>query len=126
MKLLFEFAMDSGWVDINPAVGAAAPLQKTDGYHTWTEAEVLQFQTYHPLGTQARLALNIMLYTGLRISDAIRIGPQHIKDGMIGVKTKKTGANIFTPVLPPLAEVISIQNIRAAFSSLPQKEAEAR
>ncbi|NVM43001.1 tyrosine-type recombinase/integrase [Ochrobactrum intermedium] len=111
MKLLFEFAVDSGWIDNNPAVGAAAPLQKTDGYHTWTEDEVLRFQSYHPLGTQARLALDIMLYTGLRISDAIRIGPQHIKDGMISVKTKKTGTDIFIPVLPPLTESIASAKI---------------
>src|SRR5690606_8950983 len=54
MKLLFEFAVDSGWIETNPAIGAAAPLSKTGGYHTWTEDEVIRFQKHHPLGTQAR------------------------------------------------------------------------
>lgn len=111
MKLVFEFAIDSGWIDENPAIGAAAPKHKTDGYHTWTKEEVIRYQEYHPLGTQARLALDIMLYTGLRISDAIRLGPQHIKDAMLSVKTKKTGADIYIPVLPPLLSSIAASSI---------------
>ena len=111
MKLLFDFAIDSGWIEANPTAGAAAPKHKTEGYHAWTEEEVVRYQNYHPLGTPARLALDIMLYTGLRISDAIRLGPQHIKDGMISVKTKKTGADIYLPALPPLLASIAASKI---------------
>jgi hypothetical protein len=35
------------------------------GYHTWTLDEVHQFEERHPIGTKARLALALLLFTGL-------------------------------------------------------------
>ena len=29
----------------------------SDGYHTWTEDEIVQFEQRHPIGTKARLAM---------------------------------------------------------------------
>lgn len=43
--------------------------------------EVLQYQERHPIGTKARLALDLILFTGTRKSDAIRLGKQHAKRG---------------------------------------------
>jgi hypothetical protein len=34
------------------------------GYHTWTPEEVRQFERRHPIGTKARLALALLLFTG--------------------------------------------------------------
>lgn len=106
MRALFKFAKDSGWVTVNPAEGVKVSPPKTDGYHTWTVEEVARYQERHPVGTQARLALDIMLYTGLRRSDAITFGRQHIKSGRIVMKAMKNGADLDMPVLPPLAESI--------------------
>lgn len=111
MKVLFNFARDSGWVDTNPADGIEARAPKTEGFHTWTIEEVECFQNYYQLGTQARLAMDIMLYTGLRISDAFSLGPQHIRDGYISVKTQKTKTEVFIPVLPPLAKSIGASKV---------------
>ena len=36
------------------------------GYHTWTLDEVHQFEERHPIGTKARLALALLLFTGQR------------------------------------------------------------
>jgi integrase len=107
MRALFAFAKDSNWLTENPVrddIKAAAI--KTDGYHTWTVEEVEQYQAHHLVGTQARLALDIMLYTGLRRSDAIVFGRQHIRNGVITFRTRKTGAEITLPLLPPLAKSI--------------------
>lgn len=107
MRTLFEFAKDNEWVTRNPTDGIKAKAVKTDGYHVWTMEEVARYQNKHPVGTQARLALDIMLYTGLRRSDAITLGPQHIKDGVITIRAQKNRAEIIVPVLPPLAESIA-------------------
>jgi integrase/recombinase XerD len=40
--------------------------------------EVAQFEERHPIGTKARLALAIILYTAGRREDAVRLGPQHV------------------------------------------------
>lgn len=107
MRALFNFAKDSGWTKVNPVTDEIkAAKSKSDGYHTWTVEEVERYQKRHPVGTQARLALDIMLYTGLRRSDAIILGRQHIKDGVISIRAGKNGAEITIPVLAPLAKSI--------------------
>jgi integrase len=111
MRALFKFAKDSGWVPNNPADGVKVSQPKTDGYHTWTVEEVERYQERHPVGTQARLALDIMLYTGLRRSDAIVLGRQHVREGRLKIRASKNGAEIDIPVLPPLAESITATKI---------------
>lgn len=106
LRAVFAFAKDSGWLEENPAVSVAMKKPKGDGYHTWTVEEVEKFQATHPVGTQARLALDIMLYTGLRRSDAIILGRQHVRNGHIHIKAIKNSADIDVPILPPLAASI--------------------
>jgi integrase len=106
MRALFAFALDNAWVEKNPADGLVARSIKTDGYHTWTVEEVERYQNRHPVGTQARLAMDLMLYTGLRRSDAIALGRQHIRDGVVSIRAGKNGAEITLPLLQPLAESI--------------------
>jgi hypothetical protein len=71
---LMKYAVEVGLREDNPAAGVKLPNLKTDGYHSWTEAEIAQFQAYHGLGTRARLALTLLLYTGQRRGDVIRMG----------------------------------------------------
>lgn len=111
MRALLKFAKDSGWITVNPAEGVKVSPPKTDGFHTWTVEEVARYQERHPVGTQARLALDIMLYTGLRRSDAIIFGRQHVKDGRMKIRAGKNNAEIEIPVLPPLAESIAATKI---------------
>lgn len=106
MRALFRFAKDSRWLETDPTEDIKAKHVKTDGYHTWTTDEVARYQSRHPVGTQARLALDIMLYTGLRRGDAITLGRQHIRNGVISIRAGKNNAEIVIPVLPPLAESI--------------------
>lgn len=107
LRALFEFAKDSGLTTKNPTDGISSQPPKTEGYHTWTMDEVERYMQRHPVGTQARLAFDIMLFTGMRRSDAIILGPQHIKDGVINFRAKKNGAEITIPLLPPLAASIA-------------------
>jgi integrase len=107
MRAIYNFAQDSGLVERNPTDGIKAPKHKTDGFRTWTEAEVEQYCKRHPVGTQARLALDILLYTGLRRDDAIQLGRQHVRNGFIEIRAGKNRAEIIIPLLPPLAESIN-------------------
>jgi integrase len=74
----------------------------TGGHHTWTVEEVEQYRAHHPVGTRARLALDLLLFTGLRRSDIIKIGRQHVKEGVLAVRTTKTGAVVNIPIFPEL------------------------
>jgi integrase len=80
------------------------------GYHTWTLDEVRQFEERHPIGTKARLALALLLYTGQRRSDITRIGRQHVRDGKLTF-TQFKGRNrkpkrLVLPVIRALQQVI--------------------
>ena len=87
----------------NPATGVKLPNQKTDGYHSWTDAEIEQFEAHHGQGTMARLALTLLLYTGQRRGDVIRMGRQHIRDGVMHVRQQKTGIELAIPIHATLA-----------------------
>lgn len=106
MRALFAFAVDSGWRDDNPAEKVAAPMPETDGHHTWTVEEVRRYQEKHALGTQARLAMDLLVYTGLRRGDAVKLGRQHVRNGKIFYRTLKNGVELEIPLLPPLARSI--------------------
>src|SRR5437764_4887290 len=60
----------------------------------------------YPIGSRARLALALLLYTAQRRSDVIRMGRQHIRDGAIHVTQKKTGVALAIPLHPKLAAII--------------------
>ncbi len=69
-----------------------------------------QFEARHPVGTRARLALALMLFTGQRRSDIIRFGKQHAKDGKLNF-TQFKGRNrkpkrLTLPILPALQRII--------------------
>jgi hypothetical protein len=61
----------------DPIWGVRVKMPKSSGHHTWTEDEIAAFQAYHSVGSKARLALTIGLYTALRRGDAVLVGRQH-------------------------------------------------
>jgi hypothetical protein len=93
-----DFCVAEGFRQDNPASGIKFKLPKSDGFHAWTEAEIAAFESRHAIGTQARLALALLLYSGQRRGDVIRMGPQHIRDGAIHVRQAKTGATLVIPI----------------------------
>lgn len=108
---LFNFAVDRQWLKSNPARGIAKLKTPSIGFHTWTEEEAEQFEANWPVGTRERLAFDLLVYTGVRRSDVVRLGRQHTKQGEITITTEKS-RNMGAPVevtitiLPPLARSI--------------------
>jgi integrase len=106
MRALFRWAVETGFVRDDPTRHVKLLPGKTDGFHVWSEAEIEKFEARWPVGTRERLALAILLYTGLRRGDAARLGRQHVRDGVITIRTEKTGAPVTIPMLSELAAVI--------------------
>jgi integrase/recombinase XerD len=101
----------------DPTQGVKAiPAKSRTGFHTWTEEEIAQFEAHYPIGTKARLALAVGLYTGQARQDAVAMGPQHIRQGILHWIRKKTAhttaLNLFIPVLPELREIIDARASR--------------
>lgn len=88
LRTLFNWAISEKLMTHNPAV-AISKINKSEGFHTWTEAEVEQYRRTHALGTMARLALEIMVNIGARISDAALLGPPHDIGGVLSFIQQK-------------------------------------
>jgi integrase len=58
------------------------------------------------VGTREYLALALMLNTAQRRSDAIRLGPQHIRAGRLVFSQKKTGKHLDLPIIAELRTAI--------------------
>lgn len=91
MSHLFKWATEAGHYEISPAIGVSKVKVKSDGFHTWSVGQVEQYRKAHETGTMARLAIDILLLLGLRRGDAMVVGRQHLKDGLISIRTQKTG-----------------------------------
>jgi integrase len=104
MRGLCKWAADAEHIAADPARDVAMLRVKTTGFPAWTEADIERFEARWPMGTRERVAFDVLLYTGLRRGDAVRLGRQHVRDGMFRIKTEKTGAEVIAPLLPPLAQ----------------------
>jgi integrase len=108
LKRLFAYAVKAGMRPLrdNPADLTDSFKMRGEGFHTWTEAEIEQFERHWGIETKARLALALMLHTGLRRSDVVRLGPQHVRQGRIRITQTKTGAPVTIPVHSALRAAI--------------------
>jgi len=67
-----------------------------------TDAELDQFESKWRLGTRQRLAYALLLYTGQRVGDVVKMNRADISEGMIYVVQEKTGAKVWVPITPEL------------------------
>jgi integrase len=105
-----------GWVDHclalklttnDPLAGVKlANMPRTGGHHPWETAECEQFEKRHPIGTRARLAYELLLQAGQSRCDVVRMGRQHIRDGMMTMGRQKTGVPFNVEVMPRLQAAI--------------------
>jgi len=107
LRGLFRWAVEADLAAQDPTRDIRPPKKSTDGHHVWTDEEIARFEAHWPLGTRERLALDILIYTGLRRGDAAGLGRQHVRDGVIRITTEKTGEPVTIPLLPPLATSIA-------------------
>ena len=107
IRAILDYALDAGLVERNVARDVKLFSSEGDGFHTWSIDEVALFENRHPVGSKARLALDIMLFTGLRRSDVVVLGKQHVRNGVLTIRTMKTGEIVSLRLLPSLAESIA-------------------
>ncbi|SEO08184.1 Phage integrase family protein [Palleronia pelagia] len=111
LRQLFRFATRYDLHDTNPAGQVEYLATNADGYHSWTLEEIKAYEATHPVGSMARLALALALYTGQRRSDLVRFGWQDLRESSDGVVwlsfTQHKGRNrhpitLEIPIIPEL------------------------
>jgi integrase len=120
LRNLMAWAVTEGLVaaEKNPTIGLKNLRLRSDGFRVWDENHLAQYRAKHPLGTRARLAVELLVNTGLRRSDIVRLGRQHVRDGVISIKLQKTGAQVDITLLPDLQTAIDSMPSSAALTFL--------
>ena len=98
IRMLMRFAIDEEWRRDDPTLGVKTIRIRSEGFQTWSEDDITAFEAKHAIGSRARLAMTLLLYTGQRRSDVVTMGRQHVRAGRIHVVQQKTKARLAIPV----------------------------
>lgn len=104
IRVLINFALERGKMEHDPARGIKK--FKEGEHHTWTEAEIGQFEKRWPIGSPERTAFALHLYTGQRRADVCRIKWADIRGDLIHVIQEKTTAELLLPIHPELRKAL--------------------
>ena len=106
LRILMRHALDVEMIERDPTLRLKGYSKKTAGFHTWSEDEIAAFEDRFPIGTMPRLAMSIMLYTGQRRGDAVRLGWGHVTGKRIAVQQEKTGTPLAIKMHASLIEAL--------------------
>ena len=106
MKGMFAWGKKMRMVIADPTIGVEPPGYKTDGFPPWAVEDVIAFRSRHAIGTPERLAMELMLLAGLRRSDVVMVGKQHITGRILSMDTAKTGARVTVELSDEMVKVI--------------------
>jgi integrase len=93
---------ERGLIEADPARTVRAPrvakAKGDTGHRRWTGDEIAAFRARWPIGTAPRAMMEFIYWTGARISDAVKAGPQHVdRDGVLVITQGKTGDKAYVP-----------------------------
>ena len=106
LRGLIDHAMSLDMIADDPLAGIKLVPVKSNGHHPWDMEECAKFEARHPLGTRARLAYGLILQDGHSRCDIVRMGRQHVRDGVLSLARQKTKVAFEVPVMPMLQAAI--------------------
>jgi integrase len=106
VRALMQYCIEQRLRDDDPTQGVRGAKIKTEGFRTWAEPDIEAFEAKHSIGSRARLALALLLYTAQRRSDVVKLGRQHIRSGVLHLRQQKTGRSLEIPVHPALQAIL--------------------
>lgn len=109
LAVLMEYACALEWRENNP-VRHTAKYADGPGFHSWTDEEIAQYRAQYPLGTTARLVLELVLNTAARRCNVAGLTRDSICDGRIITDHAKDGNT---------TSVRLLESTRAALEALP-------
>jgi integrase len=86
-------------MDDDPSEGIKTiPCKKTEGHTPWTNEDIARYRDHWNIDTPERLALELIYWTGARMSDAGRLGRGMVDaDRWPNFTQMKTGGNVSVP-----------------------------
>ena len=98
-RLWGAWCLEHSFFDSDPAA-RVKPVRsaKTQGHPPWTADHIAAFRAHYPIGTSTRAIMEVLHWTGCRISDAVAIGPQMVgRDGVLSFRQTKTKDHAYVP-----------------------------
>jgi integrase/recombinase XerD len=106
LRTFFRFVHGSGWLPTNPALTIKPPKVDDSPTMPFTREEFVRVlkacEKYPNPKNKVRLKALVLLlrHSGLRIADAVTLSKQQIKDGVLTLRTAKTGTDVRVPLHP--------------------------
>ena len=76
LRAFCQFCVEPDIIKTDPTIGIRLPkVRDSGGHHTWTDDEVAAYEAKHPVGSKARLALALGVYTMQRRGGRRAHGP---------------------------------------------------
>lgn len=119
LRQIFKFAVSKQWMEVNLARDAENLRTPKGGHETATNEQLAAYFAFHKSGT-AHLAMTILKETGVRVSDLRVLGRQHVKNGVLVFKTKKTDMLCELPISAELHAALPRDNMTFLLSELGQ------
>jgi integrase/recombinase XerD len=117
LRSFFTFCVDSDWIAKNPAKAIKRPIVPDNPTLPFTEEEyanllaacaLFPHNGVHAWDTPKRIRafLRLLRFTGLRVSDAVRLDASKVVEGAVFLYTQKTGTPVWVPIPPDVFEEI--------------------
>jgi len=106
LRGFIDHAMSLDMLTADPLAGIKLVPFSSDGHHPWEMEECAMFEAHHKIGTRARLAYELLLQLGQSRCDIVRMGRQHVRNGVLSLRRQKTKVSFDVPVMPTLQEAI--------------------
>lgn len=97
----------SSWLELNDhtdrsIVKGVKPYEQTNGHRPWTPEHILAAK--EKLTGVIRRGFILYMYTGMRGSDAVKLGWTDIDEGGFSITTQKRKRDVYCPIVPELAD----------------------
>lgn len=119
LRQVFDVAVEYRLHDRNPAAMVKYVESFSEGHKAWDVKDIEAFERCHPVGSTARLAMSLALYTGQRRGDLIVLGPKNLKtqDGREGLEFtqekngKRKPVKLWIPIADELQDILSSSSL---------------
>jgi site-specific recombinase XerD len=118
LRGLMAWCVAEGWRKDDPTSGIKAIPTDSEGFLPWPQEYVDKYRSHYALGTRERLALELLTGTGQARCDVVRMGRQHVRNGILSMRRQKTGVPLDIMVLPELQAAIDAMPTTASMTFL--------
>ena len=105
LSQIFKFAQDDQLREDNPVRDVRRLNTKSEGHKTATDEHIAAYFAKHTAGS-AWLAMKLLTYFGVRVSDLRVLGRQHVRKGYLVFDTVKTGVRCELEIDEEMAAIL--------------------